>query len=88
MKNKFDFLTDEDSHKFSEEIAKEMVRLFGISLEEALKRVNRHWKGQDLTGTENIVYHEDETFWANQIYYDDSSFWWIKGQPVTPRKMD
>ena len=49
-----------------------MVAVFGIALEEAVARVNRHWSRPVDNGREprvwivgtDIVYHEAADFWA------------------------
>lgn len=77
----FQFETNEKSSKFCEAIALEMVRLFGISKEEAIGRLNLHWKDQPLLDDEDVIYHETEVFWANQIYFEDSPRWWTIPDP-------
>jgi hypothetical protein len=85
-KIKFEFLTDQQSQAFCEKVAAEMCRLFGISLDEAVERIDAHWYEQEILGEDDLVYHEDETFWANQIYYDQSYSWWLE-KPPTPMKV-
>jgi hypothetical protein len=82
MKIKFEFSIDEQAQGFCEQIAVEMRRLFNVSLDEAVDRINAHWYGQEIIGEDDIVYHEDETFWANQIYYDESYSWWLESPPM------
>lgn len=74
----FIFPTDEQSEEFCLEIIKLMTEFFGITEEEALKRVNAHWKHIEFKGETNIIYHEDEEFWAKDIYYGHESYWWVK----------
>lgn len=86
MNIKFNFSVDQQAQKFCEKIANEMCRLFNISMNEAVIRINAHWQEQVITGEDDIVYHEDETFWANQIYFDESYSWWLDSPP-TPMKI-
>jgi len=39
-----------------------MTRLFGIPRDEAVARINAHWKGQPILDEQDIVYHESEEF--------------------------
>jgi hypothetical protein len=73
------FKTDDRSSAFCWEIVGESRRLFDLSAEEAIGRLNRHWKGQEIVG-EDIVYHELPAYWAHVIYYGKDSFWWITGE--------
>jgi hypothetical protein len=84
----FEFETDNQSQAYCELIAHEMCALFGMPLEEAVLRINRHWQGQSIIGEHNLVYHRDENFWANQIYYEDDCSWWVPGSVLTPKTLD
>ena len=75
--NNFEFVTDEESEEFCIEIAKKMIELFGISMDEAMGRINRCWEGLEIVG-DDLIYHEDEEYWAKNIYYGKNSFWWLK----------
>ena len=84
----FEFNTDEEAYEFCQEIVRMMMNDFGITEEESLIRLNKHWRGlgfEDL----DIRYHEDPTYWAYQIYYPDNSFWWNReGDPtLRPRPL-
>ncbi len=84
----FPFKTDADSQQFCESIASEMTRLFGIAEEEALLRICRFWAHlPEFVGSDDIIYHEDESYWANTIYFGGDSFWWITGEDRTRRKL-
>lgn len=78
----FSFTTDQGGEAYCALIAGEMERLFGISRQEAIGRINRHWAGQTNVGPDAMVYREDEEFWANTIYYTSDSYWWIPGKKV------
>lgn len=78
---KFDFTTDAKSRAFCKTIATEMVGLFGIPLDEAVGRINRHWKGQSFVGEDEMIYHETEDFWAKEIYFERWPQWWTVSNP-------
>jgi hypothetical protein len=78
----FSFVTDHDGEAFCVSIAAEMERLFEISRPEAIGRINRHWAGQTISGPDDLVYREDESFWAKAIYYTSDSNWWIPGSTL------
>ena len=79
--NKYEFKTNKKVQEFCDLIINKMVELFGINKDEALGRLNNHWKGVDLTDDKDVVYHEHENYWANVIYYGDDSFWWKDPRP-------
>lgn len=81
---KFKFPTDAESQNFCECIAREMASLFCISEDEAIGRMNKHWAGQSIVG-QDIVYHEDKTYWAKRIYYEGDAKWWIPGAVLKPK---
>jgi hypothetical protein len=77
MSSRLSFRTDAESEEFCGRIAYEMVRLFHISLEEAISRINRQWRGQEIVSPKTMVYHEDAVFWAKEIYFEQGSRWWL-----------
>jgi hypothetical protein len=81
----FSFLLDAEGRAFCDEIIATMVGLFGISEQEALGRINNHWKNYALLGKDNIVYHELADFWAKTIYYEDGAYWWLDSAELKPR---
>jgi len=81
----FTFPHDEEGGAFGHSIAREMVRLFSISEEEAVKRINRAWKHAKLVKPDHVFYHEDELYWANDIYYGHNSMWWQSPPGLTPQ---
>jgi hypothetical protein len=85
MKEEFEFATDARSFAFCGAIVDRMVALFGITRDEAVGRLNRDWKGQGITGPSDIVYHEDEDYWARTIYYGAGSNWWLNPPNLKPR---
>lgn len=82
---KFKFETDAKSQAFCESIAHEMVRLFGISSDEAVGRINKEWRNQSIVG-DDIIYHETEDYWAKNIYFGKSSEWWLSPPGLKPKR--
>lgn len=80
----FAFKTDEESAEYCEAVIQEMVRLFDISEEEALGRMNRAWRGIEFVGDDDLIYHEDEEYWAKNIYYGKDSAWWMDPPDLQP----
>jgi hypothetical protein len=80
MSNKiFRFETDAESNQYFIDIYEKMIKLFGISYDEAIGRINQHFRHVDkFVGDEVLIYHETEEYWAKTIYYGDNSFWWLK----------
>jgi len=74
------FDTNEESRRFCDEIAGVMVLRFSISLEEAVERINRQWRGAHFVEYGDIRYHESADYWANRIYYRDGTRWWLPGE--------
>ena len=81
------FATDAESDAFCQEIVARIVRLFGISVEEAIGRINRLWRGIPFLG-EDIIYHETPDYWAHVMYYGKASSWWITGEERQRRGLD
>jgi hypothetical protein len=80
------FRVDAEALRFCEAIAAEMMRLFSMTREEAVGRLNRHWTGVGfkMRGID-LRYHEDPTFWANDIVYGSTSRWWLDPPGMRPR---
>jgi hypothetical protein len=85
MKERFQFETDSQSAEFCEAIVNRMVSLFGITIDEAIGRLNQDWKGISITGPDDVIYHEDEDYWAKTIYYGKGSNWWLNPPSLKPR---
>ena len=81
----FEFETDDQSNVFCLEIARQMVEVFKITRQEAIGRINRDWRGLKLVGPEDMIYHEDEIYWAKTIYFGKGSNWWLNPQNLQPR---
>jgi hypothetical protein len=83
---------DAEALAFCWQVAAEMVDLSGISLQEAVARVNRHWSRPDAGGRVprvwivglDLVYHEEPDHWARRIYYGPNCNWWVPGQELIP----
>ncbi|WP_422661274.1 ribonuclease toxin immunity protein CdiI [Paenibacillus sp. EC2-1] len=86
MKIVFNFNTNEYSYTYCLSIVEDMQRYLGISKQEAVDRINSFWKDVDLTGDEDLIFHENPTYWAYQIFSDDSAWWNMKKEDITPRK--
>lgn len=67
---------DERAKQFCLKIAKEMTRTFGISMSEAVGRINKEWKTQKIFG-DSLVYHRVSEEWAKVIYYENGTYWWV-----------
>ncbi len=83
---------DAEALSFCRQIADEMATLFGITHEEAVARINRHWSRPGQGGREplvwivgiDIAYHETPGYWAHTIYYGPDSRWWVSGPAPAP----
>lgn len=83
MSSNFVFKTDEKSEEFCNQIAIKMVELFKITLEEAVGRINQAWANSlSIEGCDNIIYHEEEDFWAKTIYYPEGTRWWQQDESL------
>lgn len=82
---RFAFPTCPATQLLCEATATEMQHRFGISSEEAVGRINRHWSGQDLSDPNDIVLHEGEGFWAKTIFYSQDSSWWLDESKAVPK---
>jgi hypothetical protein len=80
---KFEFQATGDSLELCEAIVDRMVELFGISVDEALGRVNRVWRGRQFEDLD-IICHETADSWANSIYFGRDD-WWLKPADLKPR---
>jgi hypothetical protein len=80
----YTFATDAQSRAFFDEIAARMMNLFTIGREEAVGRMNRLWEGQTFIGPDDLIYHEDEEFWANTVFYGGDSKWWTNPPDLKP----
>ncbi|WP_053955204.1 hypothetical protein [Inediibacterium massiliense] len=77
--SKFVFKMDEEAEEFCMLIASEMRKLFGITEEEAIGRINRFWSNLGtFEGEDMLIYHETGEFWAKEICYGHDSKWWAK----------
>jgi hypothetical protein len=79
----FEFQATGHSLELCEEVVGRMTELFGIPVDEALGRVNRHWAGLQFDDLDMIC-HENADYWANEIYFGNDSYWWLKPAGLTP----
>jgi hypothetical protein len=79
----FEFLVDDKSRAFCDEIIREMQSRLGVTESEALGRMNQLWKGVDFEG-DDLRFHETADFWAMDIYYGHGSFWWTQPPGLKP----
>lgn len=79
----FDFNTDEESQLYCEEIVREVIRLFGLSEEEAIGRLNQALSGLDMTG-ENSIYENTPEWWAKTLCYPPNILWWNEDESKLP----
>jgi hypothetical protein len=54
-----------------QEIVDEMGARFCVEPAEAIARINCHWRGQDLTSPNDLVFHQTADYWADRIYHQD-----------------
>lgn len=80
--SRFDFVTDEESAAYCEMIVEHLIVWFGISEEEAVGRINRHFQGLAILGEVTAFYHEMPEDWAGFIYYESGVHWWVKGEEL------
>jgi hypothetical protein len=69
----YEFAVDQDSRHFCDDVVEIMMSVFDITEEEALARVNKHWRGQNFARFDAPIYHSGPPeFWARRVYYVDS----------------
>ena len=85
MSQQFEFKTDKQSEEFCNLIIGRMVSLFGITSDEARGRINRDWRGLKIIGPNDVIYHEDDEYWAKTIYFGKGSNWWLNPPNLKPR---
>ncbi len=81
---KFDFITDAETQEYCESTVRAMMKLFGITEDEAVGRINQRWSGVTMVGADDLLYHESVTYWANDIYYGHDSGWWLGPSGLRP----
>ena len=81
----FSFKTSAESEAYCREIISEMVRLFGITPEEAIGRMNRLWHGQDLSGEYDEIFRDYPETLAKDIYYGHGIWWQTPPNELKPR---
>lgn len=66
----YEFTTDDESRSFCDQIVACMVEMFNITEAEAVGKLNKFWGGLSFIGPRDLIYHEDEQYWANVVYYE------------------
>lgn len=84
MRDKFEFVTDDQSAEYCKDIIEKMVSLFGIGTEEAIGRMNDYWRRASFLGPDDLIYHEDTDYWAYTLYYGSGSMWWLNPPELKP----
>jgi hypothetical protein len=87
---RFEFPTNVEAAEYCERILESMRQLFGIDEDDALARINRHWRGQTMTSDDDLraLTHELPDYWARLIYYGPDVKWWIAGTVLQPRELE
>lgn len=80
MERPWMFVSGTPLDAFAREIAAEMVRLFGITEDEAEGRINRAWG--DVSEFDPIVLHRPPEHWAYDMFFGHESYWWIRDENV------
>lgn len=65
----------DEAQEYLRDIAEDMVSLFGISLAEAVARVNYQWDGLSFEEWPDLICHELPEYWAYRLYYEDVLSW-------------
>lgn len=80
----------EEALQYLEEVAREMVILFPIRMDEAVGRINREFLNRTfLTPIEvDVLLHEEQDVWAKHIYYGRDSCWWLCEDGLRPQPYD
>lgn len=76
-----------EASAYLEEMAREMLLLFPITLDEARSRINREFENRMFLSPVEVDYlmHEEQDVWARHIYYGRNSFWWLGEEGLEPR---
>ncbi|HET7739026.1 MAG TPA: hypothetical protein VFL67_00065, partial [Mycobacterium sp.] len=67
---------------YCDAIASAMISAFEISPEEAVGRINRHWRSAAFVEPEDVdtLLQELPNYWARRIYYPVEVDWWVVGE--------
>jgi hypothetical protein len=82
----FEFSASLDVRAYCEEILDAIVQLFAVSRDEALIRMNRHWRDQTMTSEDDLLSLRRELpdYWARRIYHGPDAKWWLAGGETPP----
>ena len=67
---------------YCDAIATEMMSSFGVSADEAVGRIDRHWRNAEFVEQEDVdtLMLELPHYWARRIYYPSDVDWWVTGE--------
>ena len=74
--NEFSFPHDEEAKEYFQRVAEWMVKLFNISTEEAIGRINKVCEGQEYIGYD-YIYRDNAKQTAQNFYYEEGTYWWV-----------
>lgn len=76
----FSFTMEEKAEAYIRAIIGEMIRLFAISEDEAIGRLNDKWRGLKFTDEDDELFRETPNWWAKNTYFGHDSVWWNKNE--------
>ena len=82
----WNFATTKEADEFCQRIASEIVRQFGMTFDEAIGGMNRHWAGATFVARDEIdlLTHERAQDWARIMVLGIDVDWWNAEQDLTP----
>jgi hypothetical protein len=87
----FTFPVDEENEAYCLEIAKAMAFYFGLSLDDAIGRINKHWQHTTFAAGE-LLFTQTTEYWARWIFLGPETWhlpsYWIQNQLRIERKLD
>lgn len=89
--SKFTFPVGEENEAYCLEIAKTMAFYFGLSLDDAIGRINKHWQHTNFAASE-LLSTESTEYWARWIFLGPETWhlprYWMQNQLRIERKLD
>jgi hypothetical protein len=65
----FEFeVLDEEAVAFRDEVLTLLVDQFGATRTDAIRWMNRQWRGMRIGGAHEILYHDEPERWAERIF--------------------
>ncbi|MFH8343845.1 hypothetical protein [Streptomyces sp. NPDC018045] len=74
--SKYEMTVTQEVEDYLDEIAEEMVGLFGIPTAEAVARINYEWRDQSFEEEDDLIFHELPEHWAYVLYYSGTVPYW------------